>query len=575
MSLSSELTDLTTNLSAAKAAVVTKGGTVGDTGLAGLSTEIATIPMPVTYDYGTVTVGERTITGSVTSQTNCTATITDVNKIAALLLRVKAGDLQYTNGESVHTATFTYSTSGGWYISTGREVYYTNIDDLANNGLSIVQPSFSVSASVAIRMVIEVDPANTRTLHITDISDFRSLGYADYTYSNGGGFNTGPLLTSYSINGETGYKPEILSYTAGPDATELPDAFLSNCYYIEDIDLTGVEKIGGYFLSFCTPFNEQITIPSTVRTIGQYFMYCCSSFNQPITIPSTVTKIDRSFLSRCSSFNSTVTINAQVPSLQYFLSDCTVFNQPITIPSSVTDLEGFLYYCPAFNQSLQIPSGVKNFNSFLYHCTSFNKAITFPESGENFYGCLGRCAAFNQPINVPSAAKNLGNFLSDSTAFNSSVTISSQTECTIGSNFLANCSAFNQPITIPAGCTIGWYFLANCTSFNSTVSISAGVTSIGAYFLNNCTSFNHDITLPSSITTIDVSYFMWCCNKMVSTVYVNTNATVSSSNYVLSTNSSSALCYTTGIKVGGTYGSNWRSTFANRTKSPYRKLIAA
>lgn len=44
MSVASEIEDLNTNLTAAKDAVTTKGGTVGDTGLAGLATEIASIP---------------------------------------------------------------------------------------------------------------------------------------------------------------------------------------------------------------------------------------------------------------------------------------------------------------------------------------------------------------------------------------------------------------------------------------------------------------------------------------------------------------------------------------------------
>lgn len=43
MSISQEITALNTNLTAAKNAVTAKGGTVGDTGLAGLAAEIATI----------------------------------------------------------------------------------------------------------------------------------------------------------------------------------------------------------------------------------------------------------------------------------------------------------------------------------------------------------------------------------------------------------------------------------------------------------------------------------------------------------------------------------------------------
>lgn len=56
MSIASEITALNTNLTAAKNAVVTKGGTTGDTGLAGLAAEIASIPSGGGgADWGTVT----------------------------------------------------------------------------------------------------------------------------------------------------------------------------------------------------------------------------------------------------------------------------------------------------------------------------------------------------------------------------------------------------------------------------------------------------------------------------------------------------------------------------------------
>ena len=67
MTIASEITALQTNLSAAKTAVTTKGGTVGDTGLAGLASEIATIPSGSAGSWGTVTYldsndQERTVT---------------------------------------------------------------------------------------------------------------------------------------------------------------------------------------------------------------------------------------------------------------------------------------------------------------------------------------------------------------------------------------------------------------------------------------------------------------------------------------------------------------------------------
>lgn len=55
MSIATEITALNTNLNAAKAAVTAKGGTVGDTGLAGLAAEIATIPSGTAGSWGTIT----------------------------------------------------------------------------------------------------------------------------------------------------------------------------------------------------------------------------------------------------------------------------------------------------------------------------------------------------------------------------------------------------------------------------------------------------------------------------------------------------------------------------------------
>ena len=55
MSIASEIQDLQNNLESAKSAVTAKGGTVGDTGLAGLATEIASIPSGGSADWGTVT----------------------------------------------------------------------------------------------------------------------------------------------------------------------------------------------------------------------------------------------------------------------------------------------------------------------------------------------------------------------------------------------------------------------------------------------------------------------------------------------------------------------------------------
>lgn len=69
MSIATEITALDTNLNAAKEAVEAKGGTVGDTGLAGLAAEIATIPSGSTVGWGTLTyIDSNNIEHEVTIQ---------------------------------------------------------------------------------------------------------------------------------------------------------------------------------------------------------------------------------------------------------------------------------------------------------------------------------------------------------------------------------------------------------------------------------------------------------------------------------------------------------------------------
>ena len=72
MTIASELEDLASNLQAAKSAIVALGGTVGDTGLAGLASEIRTIPVepgpePEPEPYG---VQDVNATGSVVNTTH-------------------------------------------------------------------------------------------------------------------------------------------------------------------------------------------------------------------------------------------------------------------------------------------------------------------------------------------------------------------------------------------------------------------------------------------------------------------------------------------------------------------------
>lgn len=89
MTIASELEDLASNLQAAKSAIVALGGTVGDTGLAGLASEIRTIPVepgpePEPTPYG---VQDVNATGSVVNHTHYYTSLDD----PTMLVDINAG----------------------------------------------------------------------------------------------------------------------------------------------------------------------------------------------------------------------------------------------------------------------------------------------------------------------------------------------------------------------------------------------------------------------------------------------------------------------------------------------------
>lgn len=245
-----------------------------------------------------------------------------------------------------------------------------------------------------------------------------------------------------------------------------------------------------------------------------------------------------------------VTVGETITSLpDGFLRYCTAL-EGVYIPSSVTTIgHNCMRYASALAQPLNLGSVTTIGQYFMYHCASFNGTLTLTSLQSVGIQFLASCTAYNKAFSAPALTS-------------------------IGNNFLYACSAFNSTISIPAVTTIGTYFLARCTGFNYTFSLT-NVTKIGAYFMQQCTSFNKNLTFPSGITSIG-QYFMNRCDALTSTLTMNCAATVATSNnYTLATNSTSAACYVTGIKLAGTYKNEWHTRFQDRTSNPYRKTIVA
>lgn len=250
MSIASEITALNTNLSAAKNAVTTKGGTVGDTGLAGLADEIATIPTGGSLaNYGTITY----LDGNNEEQTLTLATEDDFVE-----------------------------------LSIGYAIDVLNI-----NNTSVVKGNIT---SVTIADGVQYLPNNfcRDCSSLTSTSLPSSIHYiGDNVFGSCTAFNSTLNLTNVKYIGEY--------FLVGASS------------YNQPISLPNIDIIGRYFLNSCSAFNSSITLNDNTKVISDYFMNSCSNFAQSFSIPSGLEQpIGGRFMYMCNSFTGTLTCNSSL-----------------------------------------------------------------------------------------------------------------------------------------------------------------------------------------------------------------------------------------------------------------------
>lgn len=225
MSIASELTALSNNLTAAKNAVTTKGGTAGDTGLAGLASEIATIP-----------------TGGGTLDNYGSITYLDSNNAKqTLTLSTEDDYLELTIGSSadieikINGVTMTKGDITGVIIADGVQ-YIPNAFCYGCNNLTTA----TIPSSV----------------HIIGFSVFNSCNIT---------------TASFDLQNVHYISDNFLYY---------------NLNFNMPISLPKVKEIGSGFLYYCSSFNSSLTINDECEVIGGNFLRGCSAFAQSFSIPS-------------------------------------------------------------------------------------------------------------------------------------------------------------------------------------------------------------------------------------------------------------------------------------------------
>lgn len=560
MSIASQISDLNTNLQAAKDAVTAKGGTVGNTGLAGLAAEIGTIP---NQGGSSEPSGQGHITGYSTSTGVISGTGfgDDTGTVYVLDRNTNAYVAQPTSSWSSTSITLTTPVDLSSIEGT------TSLAVVDANGEWATKWLLTGSVALTGWAKVYIQDSLTkvvRTIAITSQSDFNKL-FDSVAYGNA-------MSIATTIGSDTFYRDEIVGVQLGPDITATAFTAQGDAYH---------------FIPCANNLNQPLVIPDVVTGITPYFGYSWSNFNQPLVLSTAITALPDNFLLNAYNYDQPIDLSHITTVGSSVFKYAYRFNQPLDLSSATTIGDYFLAGMPPassvpyldpilFDQAITFSSSLTSIGSCFLECaTSFNTELSFPASLTTIGAYFMRMTFnYNKPLDLSGTAITaLPNyFMAYCSAFNSELKLPAGLT-SIGQYCLFQWNAFNQPLTLPSTLqTIDTNFMNVSLAFNQPLVVPEGVTSIGTYFLQSAQSMNSTLTLPSTLTSVG-SYLLKNAYAF-SHLETNTSSTPSSNaQHTLSTTSNTAKMYVKGVTVTGTGAAIWVSNLYERTSSPYRKLI--
>lgn len=308
MAIADTILELNDALQDAKTAITTAGGTVGDTGLAGLATEIGTIPSgggggidPMSSDYG-VLYHYSEWGDKYRAHDNNTGDFlfyfdTDVFKS---FLTANNIPLSLEGGAQLSTVT-----GGGHPI----QFYWSNMATMEN-----VRVYFDSIAEAEAALGFTFPEGVSRdnwwfilsyAVEVDETSDIIPFVLADAT-----DYQKLQSPSGFIQFGEKEiYKDAITAFYCGKVPTSSGNSFLRSCARLARVVLSdSIQTIGNEFCSLCHKLNSPILIPAGVTSIGNNFLFSCLGFNAEVSLPTTLTTIGRGFMSELGSFNQPLTL---------------------------------------------------------------------------------------------------------------------------------------------------------------------------------------------------------------------------------------------------------------------------
>lgn len=229
--------------------------------------------------------------------------------------------------------------------------------------------------------------------------------------------------------------------------------------------------------------------------------------------------------------------------------------------------------------------------NFLVGCCHMNEVImgeNLIEVGINFLVNSKRLTA---PIDLSHLERVGTCFMGACELFNQPIDVSNIKVC--GANFMSNCSSFDQPIILSSLEEINSTdlsgivnnFLYGLNNFNSIIEMPKLAKFTGPYattviyLIGQLPVFTGTFTIPATFTSnqeniIPFAYMSKSATLVVNSSNVGANLTSSNAKYVCTALQNTSESYTQGIKISGTYASEFVGRFPNKTTPPnYRKLV--
>ena len=201
----------------AKAAIAEKGGTVGDTGLAGLASEIETVPSGGGEDWGTVKYySVFSVDYGQPYAYGCTVSKTDFLRVTSFILH---------HDISNNTLSFSYQ-QGNWWLGNDMEIMEGDGELIGDDATFMAVSGFTMtrsgeSASISLSWQISVDTsASLVTADLLDEFEIHSFG-------NGSGLA--------SVRNITVPIKAVYGFVLGKNTTTIGDDFLRSCRSLREL----------------------------------------------------------------------------------------------------------------------------------------------------------------------------------------------------------------------------------------------------------------------------------------------------------------------------------------------------